>query len=149
MRLRVACKTTQSCVAYPTPGVFLISMLFDVAYTQPCVADALPSSDQVRLTPSIRSMKGHIWNNITYEAEHWEVEITLRVSGRGSVGGDGMVSEGVAMLAFFFLLFTLGKNKVQAPHYQHRKTTVLINCQAAQMPISFAFVYRGEAPWCE
>ena len=35
---------------------------------------------------------GLIWNKITTTFDHWEVELTFKVAGRGRVGADGLVS---------------------------------------------------------
>ena len=53
---------------------------------------AIASDDQVRVTPSIRSQKGWIWSKNTMTADHWLLEVKIRVNGRGRVGADGMVS---------------------------------------------------------
>ena len=52
----------------------------------------IASNDQVRLTPSLRSQKGQIWSKHTMTNNNWEIEVSLRVSGRGRIGADGMVS---------------------------------------------------------
>lgn len=51
---------------------------------------AICSNDQIRLTPSIRSQKGQIWSVNTMANDNWEVEVTMRVNGRGRIGADGM-----------------------------------------------------------
>ncbi|XP_065195902.1 protein ERGIC-53-like [Sycon ciliatum] len=51
---------------------------------------AMASSDQLRLTPSIRSRKGMAWNKFLFEKDWWEVEMVFRVTGRGRVGADGL-----------------------------------------------------------
>lgn len=48
------------------------------------------SNDQIRLTPSIRSQKGRIWSNHQMTNDDWEIEVTMRINGRGRVGADGM-----------------------------------------------------------
>ncbi len=48
------------------------------------------SNDQIRITPSIRSQKGRIWSKATMPSENWEIEVTMRINGRGRVGADGM-----------------------------------------------------------
>lgn len=55
------------------------------------VPDAIPSADQVRITPSLRSQKGSVWTKNRVDFEHWEAEVTFRVSGRGRMGADGLV----------------------------------------------------------
>lgn len=56
------------------------------------VSDAIPSADQVRITPSLRSQKGSVWTKNKAAFENWEAEITFRVTGRGRVGADGLVN---------------------------------------------------------
>ncbi len=48
------------------------------------------SNDQIRLTPSIKSQKGRIWAVNTMPSDNWEIEVTMRVNGRGRIGADGM-----------------------------------------------------------
>ncbi|XP_068608836.1 protein ERGIC-53 [Brachionichthys hirsutus] len=52
--------------------------------------NAIPSADQVRITPSLRSQKGSVWTKNRVGFEHWEAEVTFRVSGRGRTGADGL-----------------------------------------------------------
>ncbi|KAK6494384.1 protein ERGIC-53-like [Huso huso] len=52
--------------------------------------NAIPSADQVRITPSLRSQKGSVWTKNKAAFENWEAEITFRVTGRGRVGADGL-----------------------------------------------------------
>uniref|UniRef100_A0A8C7NCE4 L-type lectin-like domain-containing protein n=1 Tax=Oncorhynchus mykiss TaxID=8022 RepID=A0A8C7NCE4_ONCMY len=52
--------------------------------------NAIPSADQVRITPSLRSQKGSVWAKNTVNFDHWEAEVTFRVSGRGRMGADGL-----------------------------------------------------------
>uniref|UniRef100_A0A8C7H219 Lectin, mannose-binding, 1 n=1 Tax=Oncorhynchus kisutch TaxID=8019 RepID=A0A8C7H219_ONCKI len=52
--------------------------------------NAIPSADQVRITPSLRSQKGSVWTKNTVNFDHWEAEVTFRVSGRGRMGADGL-----------------------------------------------------------
>lgn len=51
---------------------------------------AIASNDQIRITPSIRSQKGRVWskNNVTFD--DWEIQVALRINGRGRIGADGM-----------------------------------------------------------
>lgn len=51
---------------------------------------AIPSNDQVRITPSIKSQKGRIWCKNPMPNEDWEIDVAVRVTGRGRVGADGM-----------------------------------------------------------
>lgn len=55
------------------------------------IPDAIPSADQVRITPSLRSQRGSVWTKNRVNFEHWEAEVTFRVSGRGRMGADGLV----------------------------------------------------------
>ncbi|XP_069076470.1 protein ERGIC-53 [Pleurodeles waltl] len=52
--------------------------------------NAIPSADQVRITPSLKSQKGSVWTKSKSTFENWEVEVTFRVTGRGRVGADGL-----------------------------------------------------------
>ncbi|XP_034048317.1 protein ERGIC-53 [Thalassophryne amazonica] len=51
---------------------------------------AIPSADQVRITPSLRSQRGSVWTKNKVDFQHWEAEVTFRVSGRGRMGADGL-----------------------------------------------------------
>ncbi|XP_036385154.1 protein ERGIC-53 isoform X1 [Megalops cyprinoides] len=52
--------------------------------------NAIPSADQIRITPSLRSQKGSVWTKNTVSFENWEAEVTFRISGRGRMGADGL-----------------------------------------------------------
>ncbi|NWQ71508.1 LMAN1 protein, partial [Neopipo cinnamomea] len=52
--------------------------------------NAIPSADQIRITTSLKSQKGSVWTKNKSTFEHWEVEVTFRVTGRGRVGADGL-----------------------------------------------------------
>ncbi|XP_061887285.1 protein ERGIC-53 [Entelurus aequoreus] len=52
--------------------------------------NAIPSADQVRITPSLKSQRGTIWTKNKVAFEHWEAEVTFRVSGRSRTGADGL-----------------------------------------------------------
>ncbi|XP_055487028.1 protein ERGIC-53 [Leucoraja erinacea] len=52
--------------------------------------NAIPSADQVRITPSLKSQKGSVWTKSKLTFENWEIEVTFRVTGRGRVGADGL-----------------------------------------------------------
>jgi Legume-like lectin family len=54
--------------------------------------DAIASSENVRIAPSLRSQKGAIWTKSQTNFDWWEVDIVFRVSGRGRIGADGLVS---------------------------------------------------------
>ncbi|CAL8279072.1 unnamed protein product [Merluccius merluccius] len=52
--------------------------------------NAIPSADQVRITPSLRSQKGSMWTKSMVSFDTWEAVVTFRVSGRGRMGADGL-----------------------------------------------------------
>uniref|UniRef100_A0A8C6T9E9 Lectin, mannose-binding, 1 n=1 Tax=Neogobius melanostomus TaxID=47308 RepID=A0A8C6T9E9_9GOBI len=52
--------------------------------------NTIPSSDQVRITPSLRSQRGSVWTKNRVNFQYWEAEVTFRVSGRGRMGADGL-----------------------------------------------------------
>ncbi|XP_013861903.1 protein ERGIC-53 [Austrofundulus limnaeus] len=52
--------------------------------------NAIPSADQVRITPSLRSQRGSVWTKNRVNFENWEAEVTFRVTGRGRMGADGL-----------------------------------------------------------
>lgn len=54
--------------------------------------DAIASEESVRITPSLRSQKGQIWTKNPTNFEWWEVDVVFRVTGRGRIGADGLVS---------------------------------------------------------
>ncbi|XP_057674833.1 protein ERGIC-53 [Corythoichthys intestinalis] len=52
--------------------------------------NAIPSADQVRIVPSLKSQRGSVWAKNKVSFQHWEAEVTFRVSGRGRMGADGL-----------------------------------------------------------
>ncbi|XP_062926553.1 protein ERGIC-53-like isoform X2 [Mobula hypostoma] len=52
--------------------------------------NALPSLDQVRIVPSIRSQSGSVWTKNRVAFENWEVEVAFRIVGRNRFGADGL-----------------------------------------------------------
>ncbi|XP_041034466.1 protein ERGIC-53-like [Carcharodon carcharias] len=52
--------------------------------------NALPSSERVRVVPSLRSQSGSIWSKNDIAFENWEVEVSFRISGRNRIGADGL-----------------------------------------------------------
>nr|XP_056705045.1 protein ERGIC-53 [Euleptes europaea] len=52
--------------------------------------NAIPSADQIRITPSLKSQKGSVWTKNKSIFEHWEIDVTFRVTGRGRIGADGL-----------------------------------------------------------
>ncbi|KAK7096012.1 protein ERGIC-53-like isoform X2 [Littorina saxatilis] len=52
--------------------------------------DALAGEDGVRVTPSLRSKKGAVWSKNPLQAPNWQIEVAVRVTGRGRIGADGM-----------------------------------------------------------
>uniref|UniRef100_T1E5U1 Protein ERGIC-53 n=1 Tax=Crotalus horridus TaxID=35024 RepID=T1E5U1_CROHD len=54
------------------------------------MGNAIPSADQIRITPSLKSQRGSVWTKSKSIFEYWEIEVTFRVTGRGRVGADGL-----------------------------------------------------------
>jgi len=53
--------------------------------------DAIASSEQLRLAPSMRSRKGIAWNKrALMESDNFELEVALKITGQGRIGADGM-----------------------------------------------------------
>ncbi|KAK9890972.1 hypothetical protein WA026_013309 [Henosepilachna vigintioctopunctata] len=52
--------------------------------------NAIASSDNVRIAPSLKSQKGAIWTKTPTNFEWWDVDIAFRVTGRGRIGADGL-----------------------------------------------------------
>ncbi|KJH44818.1 Legume-like lectin family protein [Dictyocaulus viviparus] len=53
--------------------------------------DAIASQDRLRIAPSMRSRKGIAWNKRPMvESENFEIDVTLKITGQGRVGADGM-----------------------------------------------------------
>ncbi|XP_034946790.1 protein ERGIC-53 [Chelonus insularis] len=52
--------------------------------------NAIASSENVRIAPSLRSQKGAIWTKNPINFDWWEVNLVFRVSGRGRIGADGL-----------------------------------------------------------
>ncbi|KAG5328658.1 LMAN1 protein, partial [Acromyrmex charruanus] len=52
--------------------------------------NAIASSENVRVAPSLRSQKGAIWVKQPTIFDWWEVELVFRISGRGRIGADGL-----------------------------------------------------------
>lgn len=52
--------------------------------------DAIASSEQLRLAPSMRSRKGIAWNKKSFNNDHFELEIALKITGQGRIGADGL-----------------------------------------------------------
>nr|XP_037278586.1 protein ERGIC-53-like [Rhipicephalus microplus] len=55
-------------------------------YSGSCIA----SEEMVRITPSLKSKKGAIWNKNPVTFPWWEVELVFRVTGQGRLGADGL-----------------------------------------------------------
>ncbi|XP_068711687.1 protein ERGIC-53-like [Montipora foliosa] len=51
---------------------------------------AIPSDDQIRLTPSMTNKKGYLWTKSGFPHDWWEVEVSIKVTGVGRLGGDGV-----------------------------------------------------------
>lgn len=56
------------------------------------ISDAIASAENVRIAPSLRSQKGAIWTKTPTNFDWWEVDIVFRITGRGRIGADGLVS---------------------------------------------------------
>ncbi|GMR53563.1 hypothetical protein PMAYCL1PPCAC_23758, partial [Pristionchus mayeri] len=53
--------------------------------------DAIASGEQLRLAPSMRSRKGIAWNKRPMtESENFELEVSLKITGQGRIGADGL-----------------------------------------------------------
>ncbi|XP_014474951.1 PREDICTED: protein ERGIC-53 isoform X2 [Dinoponera quadriceps] len=52
--------------------------------------NAIASSENVRVAPSLRSQKGAIWAKQPINFDWWEVDIVFRITGRGRIGADGL-----------------------------------------------------------
>ncbi|KAF0301028.1 Protein ERGIC-53 [Amphibalanus amphitrite] len=52
--------------------------------------NTIASPDNVRVTPSLKSQKGMIWNKNQVTFKWWEVEMWFRITGRGRIGADGL-----------------------------------------------------------
>ncbi|XP_011301413.1 protein ERGIC-53 [Fopius arisanus] len=52
--------------------------------------NAIASSENVRVAPSLRSQKGAIWTKEMTNFDWWEVDLVFRVTGRGRIGADGL-----------------------------------------------------------
>ncbi|KAK0422480.1 hypothetical protein QR680_007598 [Steinernema hermaphroditum] len=53
--------------------------------------DAIASGEQLRLAPSMRSRKGIAWNKRPMvESEHFEIDLSFKISGQGRIGADGL-----------------------------------------------------------
>ncbi|XP_056181544.1 protein ERGIC-53-like isoform X4 [Falco biarmicus] len=54
------------------------------------MGNAIPSTDQIRVTTSLKSQRGSAWTKNKSIFEYWEVKVTFRVTGRGRIGADGL-----------------------------------------------------------
>lgn len=52
--------------------------------------NAIASSENVRLAPSLKSHKGAIWTKSPVNFDWWEVDVIFRITGRGRIGADGL-----------------------------------------------------------
>ncbi|XP_056638339.1 protein ERGIC-53 [Diorhabda sublineata] len=52
--------------------------------------NAIASSENVRIAPSLKSQKGAIWTKQPINFDWWEVDIAFRITGRGRIGADGL-----------------------------------------------------------
>ena len=51
---------------------------------------AIAGDENVRLAPSLRSRQGSIWTKKLFDKGGFEIEVVIRISGRGKIGADGM-----------------------------------------------------------
>ena len=70
---------------YITPETFTLSPALSL------LPGCIPSDDQVRVCPSIKSRRGWIWTKSSFSSSHWMVDLSVRVTGRLKTGADGMV----------------------------------------------------------
>ncbi|XP_040198893.1 protein ERGIC-53-like [Rana temporaria] len=54
------------------------------------LGDAIPGPDEIRLVPSLKNHKGSVWTRSGFSLPHWEVEMSIRISGHGVKGAEGM-----------------------------------------------------------
>ncbi|XP_075715541.1 protein ERGIC-53-like [Rhinoderma darwinii] len=52
--------------------------------------DAISGPDEVRLVPSLKNHKGSMWTKNISSFPHWEVEMSIRISGHGREGAEGL-----------------------------------------------------------
>ncbi|XP_011503810.1 PREDICTED: protein ERGIC-53 [Ceratosolen solmsi marchali] len=52
--------------------------------------NAIASSENIRIAPSLRSQKGAIWTKQAVNFDWWEIDIVFRITGRGRIGADGL-----------------------------------------------------------
>ncbi|XP_063786046.1 protein ERGIC-53-like [Pseudophryne corroboree] len=51
---------------------------------------AIASPDEVRLVPSLKNHNGAMWTKYNASFPHWEVELSIRISGHGRQGAEGL-----------------------------------------------------------
>lgn len=54
--------------------------------------DTVAGDDKIRVVPSIRDKKGLAWTKTPFESKQWEIEVHVRIEGKGRLGADGLVS---------------------------------------------------------
>jgi len=55
-----------------------------------CYGNTIPSEDMIRLVPSVPNKSGSIWSLLTNPFDDWQIVLSLRISGRGVTGSQGM-----------------------------------------------------------
>lgn len=70
-------------------GPYLVNSKGDVPFWNHG-GSCIPSDDQVRVCPSIKSRRGWIWTKSSFSAKHWMLDVSLRVTGRLKTGADGL-----------------------------------------------------------
>lgn len=52
--------------------------------------DTVAGDDKIRVVPSIRDKKGLAWCKTPFEPKEWEIEVHVRIEGKGRLGADGL-----------------------------------------------------------
>ena len=58
-----------------------------------CATDTVPGDERVRVVPSLKAKRGAVWSLSKFPHEEWKVEMWFRITGRGIMGADGLVSD--------------------------------------------------------
>ncbi len=56
------------------------------------ISGAIASDESIRVCPSVKSRRGWVWSVNPLAADHWMMDISMRITGRLKNGADGMVS---------------------------------------------------------
>ncbi|KAM8973180.1 protein ERGIC-53-like [Pelodytes ibericus] len=52
--------------------------------------DAISGPDEIRLVPSLKNQKGSVWTLQNASFPDWEINVSLRIMGRGQLGAEGL-----------------------------------------------------------